>query len=521
MQKSFNTAGPCIPSDHYMVSITHRFESLKKLIDNKRYFILHAPRQTGKTTLMLQLMEHLNQEGKYIALYVNVEAAQPLRNDIEAVNELIVSEFEANASAYLKEDWQPQENCFKIRSMSRGISDFLSRWCLQLPKPLVLLMDEVDSLIGDGLISVLRQLRAGYTRRLRAFPHALCLIGLRDIRDYRIYSDASKRHIVGGSAFNIKEKSIRLNDFSLEQIKELYAQHTKATNQKFTPPALQRIFELTVGQPWLVNALGRELCFEEQAIDWKQTVNKADVEQAAEILIARRDVHLDQLADKLTEPRVARIIESILIGEDESASIEPTRSSMSEDKQYLIDLGLVRVGTYGLEIANPIYREIIPRELTAYRQNMLGIDPQWYVKADGKLDIDKVLETYIEFYKEHSELVTKRRTYTEAAHHLLFMAWLQRIVNGGGQINREYAAGLGRLDLYIEFAGERFAFELKLKSRKALSKGIDSLVKYLQRLSLESGWLVIFSRKAVDDWDKVGEREWVEEKGKRIEVIWL
>jgi len=263
------------------------------------------------------------------------------------------------------------------------------------------------------------------------------------------------------------------------------------------------------------------LCFDDQAIDWKQTVNKADVEQAAEILIARRDVHLDQLADKLTEPRVARIIESILIGEDESASIEPTRSSMSEDKQYLIDLGLVRVGTYGLEIANPIYREIIPRELTAYRQNMLGIDPQWYVKADGKLDIDKVLETYIEFYKEHSELVTKRRTYTEAAHHLLFMAWLQRIVNGGGQINREYAAGLGRLDLYIEFAGERFAFELKLKSRKALSKGIDSLVKYLQRLSLESGWLVIFSRKAVDDWDKVGEREWVEEKGKRIEVIWL
>jgi len=173
---------------------------------------------------------------------------------------------------------------------------------------------------------------------------------------------------------------------------------------------------------------------------------------------------------------VARIIESILIGEDESAKSEPSHSSMSEDQQYLIDLGLVRVGTYGLEIANPIYREIIPRELTDYRQNMLGIDPQWYVKADGKLDIDKVLETYIEFYKEHSELVTKRRTYTEAAHHLLFMAWLQRIINGGGRINREYAAGLKRLDLYIEFAGERFAFELKLKSKKALDKGKEQLV---------------------------------------------
>ncbi len=519
MQKSFNTAGPCIPDDHYMVSITPRFKSFKKLIDNKRYFLLHAPRQTGKTTLMLQLMELLNQEGKYIALYVNVEAAQPLRNNIEAVNELIISEFEANAGAYLRKEWQPQEDCFKIRSMSKGISHFLSSWCLQLPKPLVVFIDEVDALIGDGLISVLRQLRGGYTKRPRAFPHALCLIGLRDIRDYRIYSDASKRYIVGGSAFNIKEKSIRLNDFTLEQVKELYAQHTQATAQKFTHHALQRIFDLTRGQPWLVNALGRELCFEEQAIDWKQTVHKADVDKVADILIKRRDVHLDQLADKLTEPRVARIIQSILIGEDKESN--ETESHLNEDKQYLIDLGLIRSGERGLEIANPIYRDIIPRELTAYRQEMLGINPKWYVKADGKLDIQKVLAAYIKFYKRYHELVTKRRTYTEAAHHLLLIAWLQRIVNSGGYVNHEYAAGLGRLDLCIDFADEQFAFELKLSHKEALSEGKTQLAGYLHRLSLEQGWLVIFSRKDVSDWDAVGRREWVEEEGKRIEVIWL
>ena len=131
------------------------------------------------------------------------------------------------------------------------------------------------------------------------------------------------------------------------------------------------------------------------------------------------------------------------------------------------------------------------------------------------------LAAYIEFYKEHSELVTKRRTYTEAAHHLLFMAWLQRIVNSGGHISREYAAGLGRLDLCIEFAGERFAFELKLSGKKALSEGKKQLVDYLQRLSLDRGWLVIFSRKAIEDWDTVGKREWATEGGKKIEVIWL
>jgi hypothetical protein len=500
MKKFFNTAGACVPSDHYTVSMTHNFENLQQLIENKRYFILHAPRQTGKTTLMLQLMEHINKEDEYIALYVNVEVAQAWRNNVVEVNKTIINEFRTQTEIYLPKQYQPSAACFE--NINHEFAAFLMRWCLELPKPLVIFMDEVDALIGDGLISVLRQLRSGYTKRPRAFPHALCVIGLRDIR-------------VGGSAFNIKEKSIRLEDFTYEQVKELYAQHTEATGQNFTIHALQRVFELTQGQPWLVNALARELCFDDYAIVWEKTVNKTDVNNAAEILIKRRDVHLDQLADKLTEPRVEKVIQSILIGEE----IENT--NFNQDKQYLIDLGLIRVGKQGLEIANPIYREIIPRELTAYRQDMLGQDPDWYVKDDGKLNIVKVLEAYIEFYKEHSELVTKRKTYTEAAHHLLFMAWLQRIVNGGGYITREYAAGLGRVDLCIDFAEERFAFELKLSSKKALNDGKTQLVNYLNRLSLDSGWLIIFSRKAVEDWDKVGERQIVEEQGKRIEVIWL
>ncbi|WP_069472965.1 AAA-like domain-containing protein [Candidatus Marithrix sp. Canyon 246] len=511
MQKFFNTAGPCVPEKHYMTVLD--FNNIKKLIENERYFILHAPRQTGKTTMMLQLMEHLNQEGKYIALYVNIEVGQAWRNNIAKLNQTIINEFRIQAKVYLPSEYQPSSACFE--NVGDEFATFVTQWCLELTKPLVVFMDEVDALIGDGLISVLRQLRAGYTRHPRAFPHAMCLIGLRDIRDYRIYSDSSKRYIIGGSAFNIKEKSIFLNNFTYEQVKELYAQHIEATGQNFTHHAIQQIFELTQGQPWLVNALGRELCFDDYAIAWNKTISKEDVNNAAEILIKRRDVHLDQLADKLTEPRVETIIQSILIGE------ETDNTNINEDKQYLIDLGLIRSGKQGLEIANPIYREIIPRELTAYRQDMLAQDPLWYVKPDGKLDIQKVLEAYIKFYKENSELVTKRKTYNEAAHHLLFMAWLQRIVNGGGYITREYAAGLKRLDLCIDFAGERFAFELKLSSKNALNDGKTQLVDYLRRLSLDSGWLIIFNRNGIENWDAVGKREWIEEQAKKIELICL
>jgi hypothetical protein len=386
---------------------------------------------------------------------------------------------------------------------------------MELPKPLVLFMDEVDALIGDGLISVLRQLRSGYTQRPKAFPHAMCLIGLRDIRDYRIYSEKSDRYIVGGSAFNIKEKSCTLADFTAEEVNDLYSQHTEATGQRFSPAALARVFELTQGQPWLVNALGRELCFGDHAVPREVEITKRDIEEKAEILIRRRDVHLDQLADKLTEPRVAKVMDAVLTGGN--AMLVP-----QDDRQYLMDLGLLKSSNAGgLKIANPIYAEIIPRELNAGIQEDLSEDPRWYVTPEGKLDIQKVLDCFIEFYRENGELLTQRKQYNESAHHLLLMAWLQRVVNGGGRISREYALGLKRLDLCIEFAEQSFAFELKLNGKNVLERGLEQLGGYLERLSLSQGWLVIFRRNVDFESDEVGRREHHDANGKSIEVLWL
>ncbi|MCP4353077.1 MAG: ATP-binding protein [Desulfobacterales bacterium] len=515
MAKFFNTSGPCDPEKHYMIDVGHDLKNVRKLIDDERYFILHAPRQTGKTTYIINFARKLNEEGSYIAIYVNVEAGQACRDDVEAVNEIIIGEFENSAFTYLPEELRPSESCYQIRTANLGLNTFLTRWTAELPRPLVVFMDEADALIGDSLISVLRQLRSGYSRRPGAFPHALCLIGLRDIRDYRIYSQDAKRYIIGGSAFNIKEKSVRLENFTLEQVRDLYRQHTEATGQEFSKEAVQAVYEQTRGQPWLVNALGREICFEEPSVSQGKTVTPDHVETTRENLILRRDVHLDQLADKLTEPRVMRVIQPIIIGEHGGTDIT------AEDIQYLIDLGLIRKGNHGLEIANPIYREIIPRELTAVTQEMIAQDPAWYVTDQGKLDVEKLLDAYAEFYREHSEMITERRTYTEAAHHLFFMSWLQRIVNRGGTVTREYAAGLGRLDLCVSFKGERFAFELKLSGKKALEDGKSQLADYLDRMSLDSGYLLIFSRAKVTDWDKVGRREKYDVREKRVEVIYL
>jgi hypothetical protein len=113
----------------------------------------------------------------------------------------------------------------------------LTRFCQSSAKPLVLVLDEIDALVGDTLISVLRQIRSGYPQRPGQFPSSIVLCGVRDVRDYRIHSGSGKEIITGGSAFNIKAKSLRMGDFVEDEVNLLLAQHTKETGQAF----LQRI----------------------------------------------------------------------------------------------------------------------------------------------------------------------------------------------------------------------------------------------------------------------------------------
>jgi AAA+ ATPase superfamily predicted ATPase len=73
MKKNFNIAGPCHPDEHYMLPAQERCQGLVELIEQEQYFVLHAARQSGKTTLLLELTRQLNEQGDYYALYCSVE----------------------------------------------------------------------------------------------------------------------------------------------------------------------------------------------------------------------------------------------------------------------------------------------------------------------------------------------------------------------------------------------------------------------------------------------------------------
>lgn len=257
----FNTAGPIKPELHYHIDSLKRInlDDIMPLIRQEKYFILHAPRQTGKTSCLLALRDYLNEETEFCAVYANVEGAQGYRNQVVEVNDLVVSTIAREAhnlfGTTLADDIARE---ILTSNAKDPIAQFFNRWCAALDRPLVLLIDEIDALVGDSLVSVLRQIRSGYAGRPKNFPISVVLCGVRDVRDYRIHL-SNTEIITGGSAFNIKAESLRLGNFTQEEIHELYMQHTDATGQEFAPECFPMIWEATEGQPWLTNALAYEV----------------------------------------------------------------------------------------------------------------------------------------------------------------------------------------------------------------------------------------------------------------------
>ena len=368
--RSFNTAGPVVARSHYCIPPLERMDldRVLNLIHDEKYFILHAPRQTGKTSTLKALQDHLNSgaEGDYRCLHVNVEAAQAWRENIPEAMAVILEVLAERASSVLGDDSLEGMVREVLAGGNAGAALWktLKRWAQADSRPLVLLIDEIDALIGDSLLSVLRQLRSGYDMRPRSFPHSIVLCGVRNVRDYRIHSASEGKTIAGGSAFNISAASLRLGDFDREETEALLGQHTDETGQRFEPAAVERIYKQTAGQPWLVNALCAEACFESpEGRDRSRAITEDDILDAQEVLIEARVVHLDQLTDKLQEERVQRVIEPLLSG-----ALKPDISI--HDYEYVRDLGLIAPGDE-VRIANPIYAEVIPRELTLMTQQGL------------------------------------------------------------------------------------------------------------------------------------------------------
>jgi hypothetical protein len=473
-----------------MVNPLKRINEIESLINNKLYFIIHAPRQSGKTTYLHALTQKLNREGKYIAIVVSFEESGYKSITVQEANEALIDCVYRAALKQIPAPERPKEE------KARNLKVYLEEWCQGQEKPIVLLIDEIDALFDDVLIAVLRQLRDGYQNRPKYFPSSVALVGLRDIRDYKVKAKGDRESLGTASPFNVISDSLTLGNFSKEEVFELLEQHTTATGQEFPLEVKEEIFRLSNGQPWLTNALARQIVEKILKNDYSKKITLEIVTGAKKELILRRDTHLDCLVDKLNEDRVKKIVQAIIKGD------YLTFDKMGDSISYVRDLGIVSQSS-PLEFANPIYAEIIPRIMASGIQDSLPkeIQPDKYVDQNGLLDMEKLLKSFQAFYRRNSQAWLDRFEFKESAHHLLLMAFLQRIVNGG-EIVREMAVGNGRLNMLVKFKKQEFALEIKIKRDKiSIEEGKEQLANYLDRLGLVEGYLVIFDT-GKKKWDQ-------------------
>ncbi|MDR3198371.1 MAG: PD-(D/E)XK nuclease domain-containing protein [Planctomycetaceae bacterium] len=509
-RRYFNTTGPCDPEMHYMLPPAERLvgAQLHRYIKDKLYWILHAPRQTGKTTFLKSWMREINAGDEAIACYVSVERCQGVQEAERAIPAICTAVRDYTSWSGLL---VPESNDIDPLSM---LGDILNNWAkLVSPKPLVVLFDEVDVLEGKTLISFLRQLRGGFASRgVGTFPVSIVLVGMRDLKDY-ITAAKDGKPVNPGSPFNIKSDSAVLSNFQKKDIVRLFAQRTEETGQQITQEALDYVYDQSKGQPWIVNSLFGRATFRVLDEENTETVTIEHIYQAREQMIDARETHLDALAVRLDDPQIRFVLESIISGEPNPllAKGEPFR--------ICIDLGLVSIEDGTPQVANPIYREVIARQMT-YSTQLAIPKPDWRWQADdGTLDMDGLLREFQDFWRTNSETWEQTADYSEAFPHLLLMAFLQRVTNGYGRIEREYAAGRGRMDLAIEYNGKWDIIEIKLLRKgqtfeKLKESGIRQVLNYRDSFSpplcSKNGkpvncYLIIFDRRPESSqltWDE-------------------
>jgi hypothetical protein len=559
----FNTVGVCDPIRHYMLPALPRLD-VTDMVEGEFYFVIHAPRQSGKTTYLKALRDKINEDGKYRALYCSLEALDGV-TDVETAMTSIASQI--NESLRLSEIDDLVRLAFPDDSLPRSdfsmrIRKMLNYVSVNVDRDLVVFFDEADCLAPGPLVPFLRQIRQGYNERnpsAAKFPRSLALIGMRDIRDYiaQVRPDSESRWLV--SPFNIKKESLTMKNFTRDEVKALYGQHTSETGQAFEPAAIDRAWHWTEGQPWLVCALADEAVAEPPGNDFSRAVTGTDIDQAANNLILRNDTHFDSLRTRLREPRVRRVMEAVLVG-----SKGFPRGIPEDDRRYSVDLGLLRKGPGGeYGPANPVYQEVILRALTSELQTGLEIDlpdgvgEKW---MDGTgLDMDGLLKAFQVYWRENREILVEGNAIdslvydsvdqalrhsglsktmrfgqdlaeviktnltglaNEALAHLVLYAFLRRVLNGGADfIQREYALGRTRADICVGYKGRRYPIELKIKGVKSRAESLGQLSGYMDRCGASEDWLVVFDKDFGKPWDRKLSWETMVHEGRTIHVV--
>jgi len=352
-KRRFESTGYVNPKTAYYVPLENVTnadkEDMKTMVDHGRYFSIFAPRQSGKTTFFMTFAKELEKDPKYIFILMSFEncvnySLQKFYEYIqEEIYEQLLQRLEIIACHQLKE----VRNFFNdhklidsasFYSLFKGLNKIITQ------KKIVIFIDEFDGIPVSEIEDFLTTIRKLYQRYKSNTEKALYSVGLVGIRNITQLS-------VGGvSPFNIADH-VEIPPFTFKNIRDLFLQYTQETNQLFTEDAINKIFEQTQGQPWLVNRLGNILTKQIKP----ETINPIevdDVNKAIQVLLYEKNAHFDNLREK------------VLLYKESFKNINTQNvdfNQYDDAQSWLYQYGLIKEQDKIAVIANPIYNALFSK----------------------------------------------------------------------------------------------------------------------------------------------------------------
>ena len=497
-KRYFEKSGVVDPKASYYVPLENVTnmdnQDLKTMVDLGRYFSIFAPRQSGKTTFFEGFCSELEKDPAYISILLSFQDYKGL--DRSKFYSLIQEGISEQLLQRLAEVRCDSLDAVRTLLSTQNITDHISfRKLFQAlnrtikAKKIVIFIDEFDGIPLhelENFLTTLRELYQKYKKRTDKALYSVGLVGIRNIT----------KLIVGGvSPFNIADQ-VSFPPFSLKNVHNLYGQYTDETNQPFIEGAVEKVFEETAGQPWLVNRLGTILTVNVHP-DTTAPITKEDVEKAIKFLLKERNSHFDNLLEKAKRHKET-FVEIVFDGVDYNPD--------DEDQSWLEQYGLIKEENEKARVANPIYKRRFLKAFFQESDASADISYKGYYMADGFLDMAAIISDFEEYIIRIgvNAFYAKKKPYEKTGQFLL-TAWLYQFVEGGkGELRYEMPTGLGRMDILLTYRGRKYIIETKI-NRTNINATIERAVeqicgKYLLTEKAMEGYVVVFDVKT-----KVGE----------------
>jgi hypothetical protein len=504
--KKFNVSADCKPQLHYMVDLSERLEKIKTMIDAGEYFTVNRARQYGKTTTLKALERFL--ENEYLVVAIDFQMVS--YSDFEK-EELFVEAFsrEVLDAAEGKEEI-PQEIRDGLALLADGKSErrtlsglfrYLSKWCGQSVKKLVLIIDEVDSASNNQVfLDLLAQLRGYYINRDRKPTfQSVILAGVYDVKNLKRKMAADGEEKMN-SPWNIAADFLIDMSFSVKDIEGMLFdyENDNRTGMSIRKMA-QMLYDYTDGYPFLVSRLCKlidehvagDAVFPDKSSAW----TKEGMLEAVNILLHEKNTLFDSLIGKIDAYMELREMIHALLFRGQSILYNPDDGIT----ELAMMFGFVKIEDGNVRVANRIFEtRLYNYFLTTARvqgsdmYKAATLDKNQFVE-NGHLNMRLVLEKFVRHFDDLYG--DQNQEFYEEDGRRYFLLYLRPIINGRGNYYIEaQTRNRERTDVIVDYGGEQIVVELKLWHGNAYNlRGEAQLLDYLEYYHLDKGYMLSFN----------------------------